>query len=399
MASYMPSKRSVYILLIIALTCLTAILSWHTVESGHQKSSDDGKVDRLDDSIIQDIEEKPAAIREGQPAIKNPGPLFPIDSSNNKMGYIDRRGRVVIKPLFDEAGQFSEGLAPVNVGGKRARPGSAKGGLWGYIDTSGKFSCKPRFDAAWPFLDGLAPVRVKNKWGSINHRFEFVARPEYFHPPRFFEGYALVRKDKEWMYIDKSGKVILRAADVTVGPTTPGTRLLGPFPVGEEFGFVDLDGNMFIQPRFSYARHFREGLALVCLGDLTGFIDKTGEIAIEPQFSQPYVLIGFSDGLFPVSIRNKWGYIDKTGKIVIGVKFDLARRFSEGLGRVLIGGVRDGKWGFIDKTGAYSIPPRFHWASGFKNGLANVKIGEYQNYSDAYIDTKGNFVWQEKPDQ
>ena len=45
--------------------------------------------------------------------------LYPIQDGG-KLGYIDRNGKVVINPQFDWAGEFSEGLANVGIGGKSA---------------------------------------------------------------------------------------------------------------------------------------------------------------------------------------------------------------------------------------------------------------------------------------
>lgn len=40
---------------------------------------------------------------------------------NGKYGYIDKTGKIIITPQFDEAYPFSEGLASVKIGGKIAR--------------------------------------------------------------------------------------------------------------------------------------------------------------------------------------------------------------------------------------------------------------------------------------
>jgi hypothetical protein len=51
-----------------------------------------------------------------------------------KWGYIDTHGTMVIEPSFDNAGEFGDGLAEVEVAGKR-----------GYINVSGAF--------VWPASD------------------------------------------------------------------------------------------------------------------------------------------------------------------------------------------------------------------------------------------------------
>ena len=84
---------------------------------------------------------------------------------DRRFGYIDTNGNVVIAPRFLEAGQFSEGLARVYVGGHYGlrRNGFGRGvsgGKWGYIDTTGKMVIEPRFDHAHDFADALACVGI-----------------------------------------------------------------------------------------------------------------------------------------------------------------------------------------------------------------------------------------------
>ncbi|EIQ8871589.1 WG repeat-containing protein, partial [Campylobacter coli] len=47
----------------------------------------------------------------------------------------DKNGKIVIEPKFDGVGNFSEGLARVELNGK-----------YGFIDKSGKIVIEPKFD-------------------------------------------------------------------------------------------------------------------------------------------------------------------------------------------------------------------------------------------------------------
>ncbi|HEV2801724.1 MAG TPA: WG repeat-containing protein [Pyrinomonadaceae bacterium] len=77
--------------------------------------------------------------------------LAPVVSFN-KVGFIDKTGRVVIAPLFRETSGFSEGLAAVKIIGSDGHY------VWGYIDRTGKFAVTPQFKDARPFAGGLAQV-------------------------------------------------------------------------------------------------------------------------------------------------------------------------------------------------------------------------------------------------
>ena len=94
--------------------------------------------------------------------------LYPV-SVNGKWGYIDTTGKTVIKPQFDGAKDFSEGLAAVKVGGS-----------WGYIDKTGKMVIKPLFDEAHGFSNGLAYVREGNyTWGYINSAGKYIWKTNF----------------------------------------------------------------------------------------------------------------------------------------------------------------------------------------------------------------------------
>ena len=82
-------------------------------------------------------------------------------SLGNKLGYIDKSGKVVIEPQFDLAFDFSDGMAFVINDGK-----------FSYIDKTGKmpFSLEiPDFtaidpDRTYDFSEGLAPIKIDGKF-------------------------------------------------------------------------------------------------------------------------------------------------------------------------------------------------------------------------------------------
>jgi len=88
--------------------------------------------------------------------------LFLIEK-NGKWGYIDRTGKVIIRPQFEDAYYFSEGLAAVKLGDKL-----------GYIDKTGRFVIKPQFNHAWDFSEGLARVTIGGKDGYINKTGKYI---------------------------------------------------------------------------------------------------------------------------------------------------------------------------------------------------------------------------------
>ena len=89
---------------------------------------------------------------------KNPGyfceGLAAVAIDNGKFGFIDKTGKYIIKPQYDAASPFSEGMAAVNIGAKQGY-----GGKWGYIDRTGKMIIKPKYDYAGQFKNGIAEVK------------------------------------------------------------------------------------------------------------------------------------------------------------------------------------------------------------------------------------------------
>lgn len=90
--------------------------------------------------------------------------LMRVKTADGKWGFIDNTGAEKIAPLFQEASEFSNGLAAVKQGGK-----------WGYIGTDGSFRIEPVFLAALDFNEnGRAEVQSLSGWHVIDTNGELV---------------------------------------------------------------------------------------------------------------------------------------------------------------------------------------------------------------------------------
>lgn len=197
-------------------------------------------------------------------------------------GFVDKRGEMAIPPLFtDVPGGFSGGLAVVKMEGELPYRS-------GFIDTSGGFAIDTLYDAAGDFHEGRAPVgrgewmggRFRGVWGYIDTSGRLATPLAYSSAGAFREGRALVRLSgggNAW--IDPQGAV-LSAFPEDLEIARPETGDLVTYKVRERCGFLDPSGRRITPPVFSEAGDFRQGRARVRLvtgqADIWGYIDGNG---------------------------------------------------------------------------------------------------------------------------
>ena len=122
---------------------------------------------------------------------------------NGKYGYIDSKGKIVVQPQFDEADEFSEGLAPIRIGDK-----------WGYIDPTSRIVIPPQYARAGEFSEGLAAVGVPgSKVGYMDRAQRIVIQPQFDKGWPFVNGLARVKIGKKIGYIDKKGNYVWKPTD------------------------------------------------------------------------------------------------------------------------------------------------------------------------------------------
>ncbi len=121
--------------------------------------------------------------------------LYPVaDSAGTgaKYGFINERLQLDIALIYNGAGDFSEGLAPVN-----------KDGLWGYIDEAGKTVIPCIYESigkagAYTFRNGLAPVKKEGRCGLINRRGSEVTAFDLEDILQGKDGKYIAKKNGVW---------------------------------------------------------------------------------------------------------------------------------------------------------------------------------------------------------
>jgi hypothetical protein len=231
---------------------------------------------------------------------------------NEKWGYLNTAGQLVIPAKYDKVTRFNEGFASVQLGdkyfivdktgkeipvnvpnmmdlnafsGQLASYKSADGNI-GFVDGSGNIAIRAQYQSAGDFYGGIA--WAKNSAGSVGYvdtKGEWVVKPEFTAGKDFdpVSGLARVKSGESWKYVNKKGEFIVAQDSEAIEDFSDG---LARGKKAEKYGFVNIIGDWAIQPQFDGARDFKNGYACVKSGEKWGIIDKTGKWVVEPKFEE-----------------------------------------------------------------------------------------------------------------
>lgn len=96
---------------------------------------------------------------------------------NGLFGAIDKTGKVIVPIKHIYVGSFSSGLAPIAVENSKGE------NRYGFINKKGEVVIKPVWMEVYGFSESLAAVRLGNdnasKWGVINTKGDYVVKPKH----------------------------------------------------------------------------------------------------------------------------------------------------------------------------------------------------------------------------
>ena len=317
---------------------------------------------------------------------------------NEKYGFIDKIGNVIVPAKYDQVADFKEERAWVAY---RNDEGRLK---CGYIDLDGKEVVPIKYQVPFgegetptDFSEGLAALPLRTDeydspvYGYIDKMGNEVIPAKFSIAGDFKNGIALVDLEN---YIDKTGKVL-------TGNELEFQDKIVIFSQDEKMGLRHLNGKVVVPCNYDVIQNFSDGMAAVCKGHLWGYVDLLGTFVIPcsyhssnyydngvmddwGEYGAPDEANDFHEGLVMVMKNRMAGFLNKQGKTVIPFVYKRAKDFSEGLAAVKT----SQKWGFVDKEGNNVIPCQYDTVASFKEGL----VAAVKNGKCGYINASGQEV-------
>lgn len=249
-------------------------------------------------------------------------------------------------------------------------PASVKttnGTKWGYIDRSGKMVIQPKYEDAQDFQDnGLAIVGMHGNYGLIDRSDRYVVSPIYQSISPFSEHRAIVIDHQGFKMIDEQGNVLTRRAYPYIAEVKEGRAVYYVTGQGSgdgaasRYGYLDADGREVIPAQYEEANDFADGKAVVKIKDNHyALIDLQGRRLANYSFA--YVgPLGEGMLAFQQGQNGKYGYIDEQGNMVIPPTYTMAFPFHHG--RAIVNTAEDykSKYGVIDPHGKWIIQPEYN---------------------------------------
>ena len=305
--------------------------------------------------------------------------LIPVQSGEY-FQYINTEGKIIINPQFENATVFRDGLALVETSTDEDEP------KFGFINEEGKFVINANYKESTIFSEGLAWVVVENAAPSIiDKKGEIKFTLQDAEEVRLFKNglaaFSMVNEegDENWGFVDKEGEIVINPQFSKVRDFSDG--LCGVRNDDGKWGFINKEGKIIINHQFDGVTYFKDGKCVVTSSKKDGVIDKEGKYIINAQFSSMKV-----DGdLFMVKQGDKFGWCDEDGKFIINPQFSEVYPFNDNE----ITSVKSGKsYGYIDKEGEIVINPQFDGALPFNGKLALVLSGR----KIGFIDKEGKYI-------
>ena len=236
----------------------------------------------------------------------------------NREGFIDRSGKIIIPPKYIEVFPFSDDRAIVKRGKK-----------YGYINREGELIIPYRYDSCSYFRRGFAIVEIADKYGCIDKEGNVIFPIIYDSISGPYEDLFAVELYGKMGYIDVKGNILIGDDKVYKALSKKydqvwidcGEIRTYSFVLDGKYGLADAEGNELIPPHYDWmGNRCLDGMIVVGIfGKGIGFINIQGEEIVAPKYEEA---ANFHKGFAAVRLNGKWGAINKRGEVVVPFTHD-----------------------------------------------------------------------------
>ena len=298
--------------------------------------------------------------------------LYPYQQGDFS-GFIDDKLKIAIKPMYDEASDFHEGLAVVS-----------KNDSVFFINKQNVNAFNEFYTDAYVFRNNIAPVKTANSWFFINRQGQIISKA-FDEINELCNGIYVVKVGDKYGALDHFAQRVIE----------PKFSKLGDFKndfayyiENGLYGFVSRSGNVH-KAEFDWISDFDElQIAIIKQNNKYGLINNAGKIILDCHYDQ---IIKTEGTDYALVINNSYGFYTIKGCFISGLSFDYSKEqnpifYSKDKLYKL---VKKGEQGIVDANGRWLINFGNYQDIGFANyGLIRVK----QKNKYAYLDQKLNLI-------
>lgn len=320
--------------------------------------------------------------------------LYPYQQ-NDFSGFIDDKGKFVIRPMFDAVTDFYEGLSVVskndsvyfinkhnvNPFGKVYSDASVfKNGIapvkqnnkWFFINRQGQ-SISRFYDEINELSDNVYVVKLNDKYGALDHFGQSILEPKFDKLGDFKNGYAYYTEKGLYGFVSRNGTVH-KAEFEWISDFNE--NQIAVMKQNNKFGLVNIFGKKILEPAYDQVLKTSSSVFILVSDNQYGFFSSEGCMITQVAYdflkekSPEYYTNG---SLFKLLKKNEQAIVDANGKIYINFGTFQEVNFP---GNDLILVKQKNKYGYLDKKLNPVIPCKYQLAGDFADSLALVKVKE-----------------------
>ncbi|RXK13543.1 hypothetical protein CP965_06990 [Halarcobacter mediterraneus] len=218
---------------------------------------------------------------------------FVIVEKNNKYGVLQKNGKEIIPPLYDEILISSdkknkniktEHLHPINLHWLHNYNGNRyvivkKDNKYGIVSLTNKILVEPIYEYISKEYNGYFIIKKDNKYGLLNTDFELEGDILYSDIINTSEIIFLKSNNKWSCFIDNKIKEKEKFDEIY-----PLIDNYSRFVIDKKWGFIDKECNVISSAKYDYAYDFSNGYAKVIKEEKILYINDEGDEIVKPSF-------------------------------------------------------------------------------------------------------------------
>lgn len=290
---------------------------------------------------------------------------------DERWGFVDSLGKVVVPPRFLSVRPFREGLAAV-----------FDGRYWGYVNSQGQLEIACQYNRAGHFSQGMAHVVNQHKrHGVIDPKGNWLILPEYHQASEPYGGLVIVRKKRRRFLLNREGEKVIRGRMSNIERRGDYYRVVKG---RKKVGLHGPKGEQILPPRYRRNKSIR--------------FNRDGSVEARNQQTWETILpAGTLPSRMNAGQRSLKATIAQRPRDEQVLYADITERFGYSLDQHLLTGGRivvrsHAVYGLLDRDGNEILPPSFERIRYIQGLYQVVKRGAI-----GYLHPDGTWVYRPQP--